>query len=130
MDAIALSCSPGAGQLEGKTPSASTAGDDSKAHTVPQEVSSSASDKKRKLIGSHSSRKVDSVDCCPTDKKPRAEGGAGGRGTIYTSAVPARQLPVVADMMGGVGPFAVPLSKTQTCRVYCNGEWGRSVSLW
>jgi hypothetical protein len=31
-------------------------------------------------------------------------------------------LPVVADMMGGVGPFGVPLAKSGLIRVYCNGK--------
>lgn len=33
-----------------------------------------------------------------------------------------RTLPVVADMMGGVGPFGVPLAKSGRVKVFCNGQ--------
>jgi tRNA (guanine37-N1)-methyltransferase len=47
-------------------------------------------------------------------KKARA--GVAGEAIIPSS----RRTPVIADMMGGVGPFGIPLAKLNLFRVHCN----------
>ena len=33
-----------------------------------------------------------------------------------------RRIPIIADMMGGVGPFSIPLAKLGLFKVYSNGN--------
>jgi tRNA G37 N-methylase Trm5 len=48
----------------------------------------------------------------------KARGGVSGEASVAVSS--SKRAPVIADMMGGVGPFGIPLAKLDLFRVHCN----------
>ena len=48
---------------------------------------------------------------------------SGGASATPESGKPGRSVRVVADMMAGVGPFAVPLGMKRSVAIYANGAF-------
>mmetsp|Transcript_4741 Transcript_4741/g.7964 ORF Transcript_4741/g.7964 Transcript_4741/m.7964 type:complete len:495 (-) Transcript_4741:65-1549(-) len=71
------------------------------------------------ILQAHSTKKAASVATTKSSLES-CKTSLGKRGRDGDASVDSRRLPIIADMMGGVGPFSVPLGKSRACEVHCN----------